>query len=204
MTLARPLTAIAAAATALLSAGCGALNDPYADTPRRPATAGATATATPGPASETQAPDDLAKARPVQTPAPAGARPAQSARQAASRYATVYTNWTWRTYARQQRQLIALTTGTLRRELTRSTPGRDQLGVLDAQKQTNRGRVLSLGAPAATTGRSPRGGRELYVLTLEQAGSGDFTDPNQRHAAYKATVDQTPEGWLVSAWSALP
>lgn len=199
MTPARPLTAIAAAATALLSAGCGALNDPYTDTPHRPAPVGATA---PGPA--TEAPDDLVKDRPAQTPAPAGARLAQSARQAAARYATVYTNWTWRTYARQQRQLIALTTGTLRRELTRSTPNRDQLGVLDAQKQTNRGRVLSLGAPAIAATRRRGGGEDLYVLTLEQAGSGDFADPNQRHAAYKATVQETPDGWLVSAWSALP
>ena len=125
MTTARPLTAIAAAATAMLSAGCGALNDPYTDTPRRPAAAGAPATTAAGPASGTEAPDDLVKARPAQTPTPAGARPAQSARQAAARYATVYTNWTWRTYARQQRQLVALTTGTLRRELTRSAPGRD-------------------------------------------------------------------------------
>ena len=202
MTTARPLTAIAAAATALLSAGCGALNDPYTDTPHRPAD-GATAAPATGPASGTQAPDDLVNARPVQTPAPAGARLAQSARQAAARYATVYSNWTWRTYARQQRQLVALTTGTLRRELTRSTPGRDQLGVLDAQKQTNRGRVLSLGVPAAAT-RRRGGGEDLFVLTLEQAGSGDFQDPNQRHAAYKATVQETPDGWLVSAWSALP
>ncbi len=202
MTTARPLAAITVAATALLSTGCGALNDPYTDPPRRPAAAGAPAAVAPSPASGTAAPDDLVKARPAQTPAPAGARLAQSARQAAARYATVYTNWTWRTYARQQRQLVALTTGTLRRELTRSAPGRDQLGVLNAQKQTNRGRVLSLGTPATTT--SPRGGQELYVLTLEQAGSGDFADPNQRHAAYKATVQETPDGWLVSAWSALP
>ena len=196
----RALTAAAAAAAALLLAGCD-MQDPY--------DAAGTATTTdaapaPAPAATappvTERPDDLAPAAPPrELPVETGA--ASTPERAARAYAERAVNWTWRSYGRQQRQLAALAAGRQREQLAASLPGPDQLAVLAEQKQTNAGRVIAVAPAVSSRGDRPA---TLYVLTLEQAGSGGFEDPNQRHGAYRASVTRSGGGWRLSAWSALP
>jgi len=122
------------------------------------------------------------------------ADPASTPQAALERFADGYTNWTYRTLARDQQQLAASATGAARE------------GELQAAKQTARDRPLQRGHifnVSELVSIAPRRGErgQWVVVTRERTGGdGEYSALQPAYHVTLATVQVVSGGWAVSSW----
>jgi hypothetical protein len=184
----RRLTGCACAAVVVLVLGGCSIHDPY--------TSGSHGRGGPPPA---QADGDTIGTKPALDAAPPSTSPTRRNRAAIATlraFAARWINWSWRTIARQQRQLGALAAGPLAADLRRSARYSADEARLSGQRPASAGRVITATLTAA---------RRAVVVTYEHGYTHGRADPaGARYRVYLATVRKTTRGWRVSAWEPQP
>jgi len=172
------LTTGAAVTIAIGLSGCANPDAPAAGIARQE---------TPGNAGEPPAPPPP----PLPVERPAGAQ--RTAEAAVERFASLYSNWNYRTLAADQRTLAAISVGTARLQARQSAASaRNQL--LAAAHVWNRGEIL-----AATDDRA-RAGWWLVVTREQTAGSGEYRSLPRTYHVTLALAVPIDGRWAVSQW----
>ncbi len=173
--------AVALGLTGIALAGC---TNPDAPTAARgPVGAGAG----PQPAGEPPAPGPRSNGGPVRTRA--------GVVEALSLYARLYTNWTYRTLALRERELIAMSTGSARLSEQQARASASTDTTIARGELRNSGSVLAVAPEASGHGR-------WVIVTREQ------TSGNSRYTGLPATYHVTlarpvhlQSGWAIGEWS---
>jgi hypothetical protein len=139
-----------------------------------------------------RAPEETRAARrPARLP-PARAQPTADA--ALRAFALAWTNWSWRTIGRSERQRARLASGGLRRQLTEdAAAGADT--TLARDRTASRGDVVAIALQAR--------GRAYVVVRETQTSAGLEAIGDRTVRVYRAAVARAARGWLVAAWAPL-
>lgn len=134
---------------------------------------------------------DTSPTRPGRSPVD----PAPSPAAAIERFATLYTNWDYRTLARTQRQLAAMSVGEAATTHARAAARTHRDYELRRGRVANRGQIVSL-SPSRPPAR-----RGYVVVTLERTtGARVYDDLRPAYHVTFATTQAVHGGWAVSRW----
>lgn len=191
----------AAVALALTLAGCG-LTDPYASQHRRPTQTSMSTTATTTTVTTTDedpVPErggTIPKAAQVAQNHLAAAAGSPTPQAALERYARLDINWSAKTVAGVQDQLAAISVGQARALALQAASSYGHDRTLLASQVANRGIVVAM-AP----GQGSAAGWWVVVTRETTTGQGDYAGLPPTDHVTNARVEETPSGWVVSAWS---
>lgn len=125
----------------------------------------------------------------------APAKPAPSPAEAVERFATLYINWDYRTLARVQRQLAAMSVGEA------STTHARAAARTARDYELRRGEVANSGQIVALSPSRPPARSAWVVVTLERTtGKRVYNDLRPAYHVALATTQAVNGGWAVSRW----
>jgi hypothetical protein len=114
-------------------------------------------------------------------------------------FCSQWSNWDWRTIARQQQRLAALATGALGRGLAAEAALRAHDRALRRDRLGARGRVVTIDVKRGWRVRDA-----VCVASQEQVARGRVDLEGARYRVYLATVARTNAGWAVTRWEPQP
>ncbi|MEN3284326.1 MAG: hypothetical protein V7607_5466 [Solirubrobacteraceae bacterium] len=190
----RVTVTLAAAALMIAGSGCGLAHNDSDGSKPTPDAPPARTQSTPRAASN----DEAAQAAPAKPAEELPEGGETTARRALERFARLWTNWTWKTLAAQERGLRPLASGELRGELDDAARASERNALLKDDEAEQRGDVVAVDVkPGATR-------REAITVVHETAiVHGHVTDHAERYRVYQATVVRGRDGWLVEQWNRL-